>query len=68
MQTGQMQPKHISDIIDKIFSDLDEGHKSRFCVAGFRKVIKVITKFMGVDDALEDDVEDIFNLLDVNGD
>ncbi len=34
----------------------------------FRKVIKVITKLMGLDDALEDDVEDIFNLLDTNGD
>jgi Ca2+-binding EF-hand superfamily protein len=28
----------------------------------------VITNFIGADDATEDDVEDIFNLLDVNGD
>lgn len=34
----------------------------------FPKVIKVITNFIGADDATEDDVEDIFNLLDVNGD
>lgn len=31
-------------------------------------MIKVITSFMGLDDATEDDVEDIFNLLDINGD
>lgn len=30
--------------------------------------MKVITNMIGVDDATEDDVEDIFNLLDVNGD
>lgn len=34
----------------------------------FPKVVKVITQLIGVDDATEDDVEDIFNLLDVNGD
>lgn len=34
----------------------------------FPKVVKVITNLIGVDDATEDDVEDIFNLLDINGD
>jgi Ca2+-binding EF-hand superfamily protein len=55
-------------MIEKIFREFDDNSNGRFSRMEFPKVVKVITSLIGVDDATEDDVEDIFNLLDVNGD
>jgi Ca2+-binding EF-hand superfamily protein len=34
----------------------------------FPKVLKTLTGLIGADEPLEDDVEDLFTLLDINGD
>lgn len=62
------QEEHTASIIDKVFREFDDNANGRFSRMEFPKVVKVLTAMMGVDDATEDDVEDIFNLLDVNGD
>jgi Ca2+-binding EF-hand superfamily protein len=60
--------ENTSKIIEKVFREFDDNANGRFSRMEFPKVVKVITNLIGVDDATEDDVEDIFNLLDVNGD
>lgn len=60
--------KHTQQIIEKVFREFDDNANGHFSKMEFPKVLKVLTSMMGVDDATEDDVEDIFNLLDVNGD
>lgn len=53
---------------EKIFSTFDQDRNGRFTRREFPKVMKMLTDLMGADTPTEDDVEDIFNLLDVNGD
>lgn len=55
-------------LIEKIFREYDDNNNGRFSRTEFPKVIKLITDLIGAEYPTEDDVEDIFNLLDVNGD
>lgn len=55
-------------IIEKIFSVFDKDNNGRFTRREFPKVIKTLVDLFGGDEATEDDIDDIFNLLDVNGD
>jgi Ca2+-binding EF-hand superfamily protein len=60
--------ENTAHIIEKVFREFDNNANGSFSRMEFPKVVKVLTGMMGVDDATQDDVEDIFNLLDVNGD
>ena len=55
-------------LLDKIFSEFDVDKNNRFTKAEFPKVVKTVISFVGGEEPAEDDIEDIFNLLDVNGD
>ena len=60
--------KYLTQIEEKIFHELDKDQNNRFNRKEFPVVMRQITKMIGADVPLEDDVNDIFNLLDVNGD
>ena len=51
-----------------MFSEFDQGNDQRFSKRQFPKVIRVLTDLTGGQIPFEDDVVDLFNLLDVNGD
>lgn len=55
-------------LLNKIFSEFDTDKNERFSKAEFPRVIDALVQMVGGEGVNEDDVEDIFNLLDVNGD
>jgi len=52
----------------KIFSSFDKDHNGRFTRSEFPKVLRSLVEIVGGDEPTFDDIDDIFNLLDVNGD
>ena len=60
--------KDIPAIIDKIFSQYDTDGDKMFSRGEFSKVIKSIMKLVQGDCPNEEDVMDLFNLIDINGD
>lgn len=55
-------------LLEKIFSEFDTDKNERFSKAEFPRVIDALVQMVGGEGVASDDVEDIFNLLDVNGD
>ncbi len=68
MITNKEHEKYAAMIEEKIFSEFDKDRNGMFTRREFPKIIKMITDLLGADIPTEDDVEDIFNLLDINGD
>lgn len=58
----------IKAFLDKLFSEFDKDHNRRFSRSEFPKVIKILSQLIGADQPTEDEIDDIFNLLDINGD
>lgn len=58
----------IPTLLEKIFSEFDQDKNNRFTKTEFPKVVKTLINLVGGEEPAEDDVEDIFNLLDINGD
>lgn len=54
--------------MDKIYQQFDSDNNRHFKKGEFRKVISTLAAFMGAEEPHEDDVSDLFNLLDINGD
>jgi len=54
-------------ITEKIFSSFDKDRNGRFSRLEFPKVIRSLAEMIG-GEITKDDIEDIFNLIDVNGD
>lgn len=58
----------IPNMLEKIFSEFDQDKNHRFTRSEFPKVVSSIINMVGGETPTFDDVEDLFNLLDVNGD
>lgn len=58
----------VNILLEKMFRELDIDNNQRFSKQEFPKVIRILTGFIGGELPVEDDVFDLFNLLDVNGD
>jgi len=58
----------IPSFTEKIFAEFDKDKNNRFTKDEFTTVIKALIDLVGGEIPHIDDVEDIFNLLDVNGD
>ena len=58
----------IPNMLDKIFKEFDQDNNHRFTKLEFPKVVESIISLVGGETPTADDVEDLFNLLDVNGD
>ena len=58
----------IPAITEKLFQTFDDDKNQRFTKSQFPKVMKSLTDLIGGEQPHIDDVEDLFNLLDVNGD
>lgn len=55
-------------MLDKVFKEFDQDNNHRFTKMEFPKVVESIIDMVGGETPTSDDVEDLFNLLDVNGD
>lgn len=60
--------RDIPKMLEKIFSEFDQDKNHRFTRSEFPKVVSSIINMVGGETPTFDDVEDLFNLLDVNGD
>jgi hypothetical protein len=60
--------KYLAQLEEKIFNEFDQDRNNRFSKAEFPAVIRMVTQLVGAEVPMEDDVEDLFNLLDFNGD
>jgi Ca2+-binding EF-hand superfamily protein len=58
----------IPHLLEKIFNEFDHDKNHRFTKGEFPRVVKTLINLVGGEEPSTDDVEDIFNLLDVNGD
>lgn len=58
----------IPSMLEKVFSEFDQDKNQRFTKMEFPKVVNSLINLVGGDTPTVDDVEDLFNLLDVNGD
>ena len=58
----------VNILLEKMFRELDVDNNQRFSKQEFPKVIRTLTGFIGGELPVEDDVFDLFNPLDVNGD
>lgn len=58
----------IPSLLDKLFNEFDSDKNHRFTKNEFPKVLKSLINMVGGDEPSSDDMEDLFNLLDVNGD
>ena len=71
MNTSQPRKFDESDIpkfLDKIFSECDTDGNRVFNKAEFRKVVDSLINIVGGECPNIEDVSDLFNLLDINGD
>lgn len=58
----------IPAFLTKIFSQFDKDNSQSFAKKEFPAVIRSIISLVGGETPTEDDVEDLYNLLDMNGD
>lgn len=58
----------IPALLEKIFSEFDRDKNHRFDKSEFPRVVKTVINLVGGEEPSTDDIEDIFNLLDFNGD
>ena len=63
-----LREEDVPEFISQIFSKFDSDKNNHFTRLEFPKVIKVLTDMVGVMEPKADDVDDLFNLIDVNGD
>ncbi len=63
-----LKNEDIPHLLEKIFHKYDDDHNQRFTKSQFPIVVKSLIKLVGGQEPTEDDVEDLFNLLDINGD
>ena len=75
MQTSAMdaikrsfRKEDIPVLLEKIFREFDQDKNHRFDKTEFPRVVKMVINLVGGDKPSPDDIEDLFNLLDVNGD
>lgn len=54
--------------MDKIYQKFDSDNNQHFKKSEFHEIIRTLADLMGVHEPPEDDVLDLFNLLDINGD
>jgi Ca2+-binding EF-hand superfamily protein len=64
----QFSEADIPFLMDKIYQQFDSDNNQHFKKSEFHMVIRTLADLMGVSEPPEDDVSDLFNLLDVNGD
>lgn len=64
----KFQEEDIPALLEKIFNEFDSDKNHRFTKSEFPKVLKSLINLVGGEEPSSDDVEDLFNLLDVNGD
>lgn len=55
-------------MVDKIFSQFDKDKNNFFTRTEFPRVVRSIINLVGGEEPTSDDVEDLFNLMDINGD
>lgn len=55
-------------LLEKIFKQFDTDKNQRFSKAEFPRAVKTVIDLVGGEEPSTDDIQDIFNLLDVNGD
>ena len=58
----------VPELIEKIFSKFDDDKNHHFSRMEFPKVVKVLVGMVGAMEPTADDVDDLFNLIDINGD
>jgi Ca2+-binding EF-hand superfamily protein len=51
-----------------LFDQFDKDKNHRFTKNEFPRVLKALINMVGGEEPASDDIEDLFNLLDVNGD
>ena len=64
----KFREEDIPQLLEKIFNEFDQDKNHRFTKGEFPKVVKMLINLVGGEEPSVDDIEDIFNLLDVNGD
>lgn len=64
----KFREEDIQQLLEKIFNEFDQDKNHRFTKNEFPKVVKTLINLVGGEEPSADDIEDIFNLLDVNGD
>jgi len=58
----------IDKLIEKAFSKFDQDKSYRISRSEFPQVLKVLVDMIGAMEPTVDDSDDLFNLIDVNGD
>ena len=67
-QPRKFSLEDIPAVLDKIFSQYDTDGNKLFSIGEFTKVIKSIMNLLGGECPNQEDVYDLFNLIDINGD
>ena len=63
-----LKDEDIPQLLQKLFDKYDEDNNQVFTKGEFPNVVKTLVKFVEGETPSTDDIEDLFNLLDVNGD
>ncbi len=63
-----LKDEDIPKLLEKLFDKFDYDNNQRFTKGEFPEVVKTLVKFVEGETPTSDDIEDLFNLLDINGD